>query len=70
MQGIPLDVVTKLRAATERRLIVAGGIASREEIALLDVMKVGAVVGMAIYTGRLDVSREVDEGLQLNPRRQ
>lgn len=53
MQGIPLDVVRRLRQATDRRLIVAGGITSLEEIELLDEMKVDAVVGMAIYTGKL-----------------
>lgn len=53
MQGIPLEVVRRLREATNRRLIVAGGITSLGEIELLDAMKVDAVVGMAIYTGRL-----------------
>lgn len=56
MQGIPLDVVERMRAATERQLIVAGGIKSHEEIAILDAMKVDAVVGMAIYTGKLEVA--------------
>jgi phosphoribosylformimino-5-aminoimidazole carboxamide ribotide isomerase len=53
MQGIPLDVVRELRRATSRQLIVAGGICSQEEVDVLDAMQVDAVVGMAIYTGRL-----------------
>ena len=53
MQGIPLDVVRELRHATSRQLIVAGGICSQEEVDVLDAMQVDAVVGMAIYTGRL-----------------
>ena len=53
MQGIPMPVVRHLRQATGRRLIVAGGISSRQEIDALDVLGVDAVVGMAIYTGRL-----------------
>ncbi len=53
LQGIPFDVVRELRRATSRRLIVAGGIRSQEEIDALDQMQVDAVVGMAIYTGRL-----------------
>jgi phosphoribosylformimino-5-aminoimidazole carboxamide ribotide isomerase len=53
MQGIPLDVVRELRRATSRQLIVAGGICSQEEVDALDAMQVDAVVGMAIYTGRL-----------------
>jgi phosphoribosylformimino-5-aminoimidazole carboxamide ribotide isomerase len=53
MQGIPLDVVRELRRATWRQLIVAGGICSQQEVDVLDAMQVDAVVGMAIYTGRL-----------------
>jgi phosphoribosylformimino-5-aminoimidazole carboxamide ribotide isomerase len=51
LQGIPLDVVDKLRRATSRQLIAAGGIRSEEEVAELDAMGVDAVVGMAIYQG-------------------
>jgi phosphoribosylformimino-5-aminoimidazole carboxamide ribotide isomerase len=54
MQGIPLGLVRELRAATSRRLIAAGGIRSREEIDALDAMGVDAVVGMAIYTGKIE----------------
>jgi phosphoribosylformimino-5-aminoimidazole carboxamide ribotide isomerase len=53
MQGMPLDVVSELRAATQRRLIAAGGIRSREEVDALDAIGVDAVVGMAIYTGAM-----------------
>lgn len=53
MQGIPLDLIRELRAATQKRLIAAGGIRSQEEIDALDAMGVDAVVGMAIYTGKI-----------------
>jgi phosphoribosylformimino-5-aminoimidazole carboxamide ribotide isomerase len=53
MQGIAMDVVGALRRATTRALMAAGGIASQDEIDVLDAMGVDAVVGMAIYTGRL-----------------
>jgi len=53
MGGIPLDTVRQLRESTRRQLIVAGGITTVEEIAQLDAMKVDAVVGMAIYTGKM-----------------
>ncbi len=53
MQGIPIDIVRTLRRATARRLIAAGGITTQEEIDMLDALGVDAVVGMAIYTGRL-----------------
>lgn len=53
MRGIPFDVVSRLRQATSRQLIVAGGISSSAEVDQLDSMGVDAVVGMAIYTGKL-----------------
>lgn len=53
MRGIPMPVVRELRQATARRLIVAGGICSREEVDALEALGVDAVVGMAIYTGHL-----------------
>ncbi len=55
LQGIPLDVVDRLKRMTSRRLIAAGGIRSQQEIDALDAMGVDAVVGMAIYSGLLEV---------------
>jgi len=54
MQGTNLDAIRQVREATSRRVTAAGGITTREEIDALDAMGVDAVVGMAIYTGRLD----------------
>ncbi|MGI9103526.1 MAG: HisA/HisF-related TIM barrel protein [Terriglobales bacterium] len=54
MQGLPLATVRELRQATSSKLIVAGGIRSREEVDALDAMGVDAVVGMAVYTGLLE----------------
>jgi phosphoribosylformimino-5-aminoimidazole carboxamide ribotide isomerase len=61
MQGIPLDTVTELRASTMRQLIVAGGIASIEQIDQLDALQIDSVVGMAIYTGRIDLRHPKSE---------
>ena len=55
MVGIPLDVIKKLRLATKNKLMAAGGINSLDQVSELDRMGVDAVVGMAIYTGRIDV---------------
>jgi phosphoribosylformimino-5-aminoimidazole carboxamide ribotide isomerase len=55
MQGIPLETVKALRAVTSRQLIVAGGISSQEEVDQLDQLGMDAVVGMAIYTGKIRV---------------
>ena len=53
MQGTDLGAVREVRAATSRRLAAAGGITTMEEVEYLDSIGVDAVVGMAIYTGRL-----------------
>ena len=55
MRGIPMDVVRGLRTTTSLPLTVAGGITTQEEIDELDALGVDAVVGMAIYTGRLQL---------------
>jgi phosphoribosylformimino-5-aminoimidazole carboxamide ribotide isomerase len=55
MLGMPLDVVSDLRSVTSKRLIVAGGIRTQEEVDRLDAMGVDAVVGMAIYLDLLRV---------------
>jgi phosphoribosylformimino-5-aminoimidazole carboxamide ribotide isomerase len=55
LAGIPLAPVRELRAATDKQLIVAGGIASSEEVERLHHMGVDAVVGMALYLGKLNL---------------
>jgi phosphoribosylformimino-5-aminoimidazole carboxamide ribotide isomerase len=53
MSGFPFEVAQKLRNATSRQMIVAGGVRSYDEVAALDALGVDAVVGMAIYTGKM-----------------
>jgi phosphoribosylformimino-5-aminoimidazole carboxamide ribotide isomerase len=53
LQGTDLDAIARVRAATSREVIAAGGITTLEEINELDRLGVDAVVGMALYTGRL-----------------
>ena len=55
MQGFPLATAARLRALTQRQLIVAGGIRSQQEIDALAAIGVDAVVGMAVYTEQLAV---------------
>jgi phosphoribosylformimino-5-aminoimidazole carboxamide ribotide isomerase len=57
MGGIDMEAVQRVRAATARPMSAAGGIATEAEIDALDAIGVDAVVGMAIYTGRLDLRR-------------
>ena len=53
--GFPIDTAARLRKLTQRQLIVAGGIRSREEVDALDALGADAVVGMAVYTEQLAV---------------
>ena len=56
MQGMPLNAIRLLRCATEKQLIAAGGICTAAQIEELDALGVDAVVGMAIYSGKIDVA--------------
>ncbi len=53
--GMPLDVVSQLRSATNKQLIVAGGIRTEDEVEQFHTMGVDAVVGMAIYLELLKI---------------
>jgi phosphoribosylformimino-5-aminoimidazole carboxamide ribotide isomerase len=55
MQGTDLDWFRRLRAATSLELTAAGGITTLDEVRALAAMNVHAALGMAIYTGRLQL---------------
>ena len=55
LQGTDLDWYRRLRLATRLELTAAGGITTIEEIKALDELSIHAALGMAIYTGRLDL---------------
>ena len=57
MGGTDVDAIRAVRDATTRRVTAAGGITTQAEIDALDALGVDAVVGMAIYTGALDLDR-------------
>lgn len=56
MQGTDLNWFRRLRAATDHEITAAGGITTLEDIRALSAMNIHAAVGMAIYTGRLDLN--------------
>ena len=56
MQGTDLDWFRRLRAATKHELTAAGGVTTMEDVRALLAMDVHAALGMAIYTGRLDLA--------------
>jgi phosphoribosylformimino-5-aminoimidazole carboxamide ribotide isomerase len=62
MKGTDLHAIRAVRDATTRRVTAAGGITTQQEIDALDAIRVDAVVGMAIYTGALDLRTPGDSG--------
>src|SRR5882672_1707430 len=56
MGGTNRTAILAVRDATTRRVTAAGGITTQEEIDDLDANGVDSVVGMAIYTGKLNVN--------------
>ncbi len=55
LQGTDLDWFRRLRAATRHELTAAGGITTIDEIQELHKLGIHAALGMAIYTGRLNL---------------
>lgn len=57
LEGTDLDWYRRLRAATDLELTAAGGITTLDEIEELDRLGVHSALGMAIYTGKLDLNQ-------------
>ncbi len=57
MQGTDLDWFKRLRDCTDLELTAAGGITTYDDIVALEKLNIHAALGMAIYTGRLDLER-------------
>jgi phosphoribosylformimino-5-aminoimidazole carboxamide ribotide isomerase len=55
MGGTNFEAILAVRDATTRRVTAAGGITTQKEIDDLHALGVDAVVGMAIYTGALNL---------------
>jgi phosphoribosylformimino-5-aminoimidazole carboxamide ribotide isomerase len=55
MKGTNIEAIVAVRRATTRRMTAAGGITTPSEIETLDSFSVDSVVGMAVYTGRLQL---------------
>jgi phosphoribosyl-ATP pyrophosphohydrolase len=57
LEGTDPDFAKEIRAAAgDAAVTIAGGITAAEEVALLDRMGCDAQVGMALYTGRLELA--------------
>ena len=56
MQGTDLDWFARLRAATTHEITAAGGVTTLDDVRALLALRIHAALGMAIYTGRLDLA--------------
>lgn len=56
MQGTDLSWFAALRAGTQHEITAAGGVTTLDDVRALLAMNVNAALGMAIYTGRLDLA--------------
>ena len=55
LEGTDLDWYRRLRSATDHEITAAGGITTIDEIRELNRLGIHSALGMAIYTGRLDL---------------
>jgi phosphoribosylformimino-5-aminoimidazole carboxamide ribotide isomerase len=55
MKGTDIAAIRLVRDATRRPIIAAGGVTTQAEIDELHALGIDAVVGMAIYTGALEL---------------
>jgi len=55
MGGTNFDAIRAVKSATTRPVTAAGGITTQKEIDDLDDLGIDAVVGMALYTGKLKI---------------
>lgn len=62
LQGTDMAAIEKVRNATSRHLTAAGGITTMDEVDRLDALGVDAVVGMALYTGRMTMPSQPRSG--------
>lgn len=60
MQGLDFEIVKNLKKSTKKNLTVAGGITSIDDIIELEKIGVDCQIGMAIYTGKINL----DEAFQ------
>lgn len=63
MQGMDLEALKTLQAQIEHPVTVAGGVASTEEVAAISRMGLDVQVGMALYTGKINLADAVVQSL-------
>ncbi|MBD3204419.1 bifunctional phosphoribosyl-AMP cyclohydrolase/phosphoribosyl-ATP diphosphatase HisIE [Candidatus Woesearchaeota archaeon] len=57
MQGIDIRAVKELKKITDNKIIYAGGISKIEEIKQLEELDADSVLGMSLYTKKIDLNK-------------
>jgi phosphoribosylformimino-5-aminoimidazole carboxamide ribotide isomerase len=65
MQGTDLDWFSTLRNSTNREITAAGGITTFSDVRALTAMNIHCAIGMAIYTGRLNLAELAEFNVRL-----
>ncbi|MCX7994273.1 MAG: phosphoribosyl-AMP cyclohydrolase [candidate division WOR-3 bacterium] len=55
MKGIDMEMVREIRKKTDKKITVAGGVATLDEIKTLSSMAIDVQLGMALYTGKISL---------------
>jgi phosphoribosyl-ATP pyrophosphohydrolase/phosphoribosyl-AMP cyclohydrolase len=63
MQGIDMDIISKIRNLTNNKVTVAGGVSALEEIKKISVFGYDIQLGMALYTGKVNLADAFIESL-------
>ncbi|MEO0161492.1 MAG: phosphoribosyl-AMP cyclohydrolase, partial [candidate division WOR-3 bacterium] len=63
MEGIDLNSIKELRKRTDKKIVVAGGVATLEEIKILARLEIDVQLGMALYTGKISLTDAFIESL-------
>ena len=66
MQGTNLDAYREIRKYTNMPVVAAGGITTLDEIKELDKMNISSQLGMAIYTGKINLEEAFIACLDFN----
>lgn len=64
LNGMDLDAIKSLRKKIKGHLTVAGGIAETDEIVHISELGIDVQVGMALYTGRINLAESVVNSVQ------
>lgn len=64
LSGIDMETVRKLKSLTDKRITVAGGINSIDEIKEIAELGADVQIGMSLYTGKVDIKEAFIESLK------